>query len=127
MWVKLTKSASPTKPVNLGSLIFLLIYLMGLLPTIRSMEMPMILVEMEIMDLLNGATLTTDRFGIPNRSYSFDGVSNDISVVPSTSLDFSASFTVSVWAIKKNTSDEHGSLIATGGSSCTKGIFASGS
>jgi hypothetical protein len=31
---------------------------------------------------VNGATLTTDRFGVANRAYSFDGVDDFISINP---------------------------------------------
>ena len=46
---------------------------------------------------VNGATLTTDRFGNANSAYSFDGVNDYISVLSSTSLNFGTgnSFTIS--------------------------------
>jgi hypothetical protein len=43
---------------------------------------------------VNGATLTTDRFGNANKAYSFDGV-NDYVQMPSYSM--SGSFTISIW------------------------------
>ena len=43
---------------------------------------------------VNGATLTTDRFGNANAAYSFDGT-NDYIQMPSYSL--SGSFTISIW------------------------------
>ncbi|PWK23023.1 concanavalin A-like lectin/glucanase superfamily protein [Arcicella aurantiaca] len=44
---------------------------------------------------VNGATLTTDRFGNPNRAYSFDGISNYISI-PGANLAPSE-YTYSAW------------------------------
>ena len=41
---------------------------------------------------VNGATLTTDRFGNVNKAYSFDGV-NDFLLIPSDITDFS----ISLW------------------------------
>ena len=70
-----------------------------------------------------GATPTTDRFGNNAHAYFFNGVNQDITVPPSISLDFSQSFTVSVWAMKIGVDPSHGSLVATGGSSCTKGFL----
>jgi hypothetical protein len=43
-----------------------------------------------------GATLTTDRFGRPNNAYSFDGLSNNISL-PFAPFNLQ-SFSYSVWA-----------------------------
>src|SRR3990167_6219025 len=45
---------------------------------------------------VNGATLTTDRFGNTDRAYGFDG--NDfMSVNDHASLDFDADFSISFW------------------------------
>src|SRR3990167_8524330 len=50
--------------------------------------------------IVNGATLTTDRFGNANSAYDFDG-SSTISVANTTSLNIpSGQITVSVWAYK---------------------------
>lgn len=46
---------------------------------------------------VNGATLTTDRFGNLNSAYSFDGVNNLISVPNSSSLNLTSSATFSLW------------------------------
>ena len=46
---------------------------------------------------VNGATLTTDRFGNVNSAYSFDGVGNYVNVLDANSLDFSNNFTLSGW------------------------------
>jgi hypothetical protein len=35
---------------------------------------------------VNGATLTTDRFGVANKAYSFDGVSNKIVLQPGSNI-----------------------------------------
>jgi len=47
--------------------------------------------------VVNGATLTTDRFGASNKAYSFDGVSNFINIPFSNSLDITGSITLSSW------------------------------
>ena len=49
---------------------------------------------------VNGATLTTDRFGNPNAAYSFDGI-NDYIRCTSTGVAGSGSRTISFW-IKSN-------------------------
>jgi hypothetical protein len=49
---------------------------------------------------VNGATLTTDRFGNAGTAYSFDGVSNLITVQHNTSLEFTGSQqTISYWVL----------------------------
>lgn len=70
----------------------------------------------------NGARLDTDRFGNANKAYSFNGTSNYIQVQPSTSLDFSRSFTISVWSRKIGHDEQQGSLVATGGTACYGGF-----
>ncbi|MBI4661234.1 MAG: right-handed parallel beta-helix repeat-containing protein [Verrucomicrobia bacterium] len=48
--------------------------------------------------IVNGATLTTDRFGQPNRAYQFDGKTQFIELADSKSLNFSTGgFTLSAW------------------------------
>ena len=47
--------------------------------------------------VVNGATLTTDRFGNPNSAYHFDGVDDFIRLVKSDTADFSNGFTISFW------------------------------
>ncbi|MFK5878164.1 MAG: LamG domain-containing protein [Flavobacteriaceae bacterium] len=51
----------------------------------------------------NGATLTTDRFGVANSAYYFDGSSNYISIPdsPNINIQTGESFTISYW-IKHN-------------------------
>ncbi|MEY5040853.1 MAG: hypothetical protein RLZZ414_388, partial [Bacteroidota bacterium] len=48
---------------------------------------------------VNGATLTTDRFGKPNSAYSFDGVNDYIDIIHNGILTFNSqnSFTISTW------------------------------
>jgi hypothetical protein len=46
---------------------------------------------------VNGATLTTDRFGNTNSAYSFNGTSNFIEVPDNNLLDVSNNFTISLW------------------------------
>ena len=46
---------------------------------------------------VNGATLTTDRFGNLEKAYSFDGVSNGVVVAHSPSLIFTNQLSFSVW------------------------------
>ncbi|MFA5930785.1 MAG: LamG domain-containing protein [archaeon] len=46
---------------------------------------------------VSGATLTTDRFGVANKAYSFDGVNDTISVPDSSVLDLTNQLTISAW------------------------------
>ena len=47
---------------------------------------------------VNGATLTTDRFGLANKAYSFDGVDDFIEILHSLSLSFpNSKQTISFW------------------------------
>jgi hypothetical protein len=46
---------------------------------------------------VNGATLTSDRFGNANKSYSFNGTSNYVEVLDSPILRFNNSFSISLW------------------------------
>ena len=46
---------------------------------------------------VNGAILTSDRFGISNQAYNFDGLTENIQIPNSTSLNFGTSITVSLW------------------------------
>jgi hypothetical protein len=47
--------------------------------------------------IVNGATLTTDRYGSTSKAYSFDGINDDILVQDSPNLNFSNQFTISAW------------------------------
>lgn len=52
---------------------------------------------------VNGALLTNDRFGIANKAYSFDGITNSIIVPNSISLDISGNqITISYWVNFQN-------------------------
>ena len=46
---------------------------------------------------VNGATLTTDRNGVDNKAYSFNGTSNKIEVPDANSLDLTNAATISGW------------------------------
>lgn len=46
---------------------------------------------------VNGATLSNDRFGNTNSSYSFNGTSNFISIPDNNALDLSSQYSISVW------------------------------
>jgi hypothetical protein len=48
---------------------------------------------------VNGAILTTDRFGVANKAYSFDGVNDYVSVNHANSFNLS-SYTISIWVQK---------------------------
>jgi len=47
----------------------------------------------------NGATLTSDRFGISNRAYKFDGVNDYVDCGNGSSLSFSTALTMSFWIL----------------------------
>jgi len=57
--------------------------------------------------IVDGAQLTTDRFGIPNSAYEFDGIDDIIRVVDNPNLYFEDDFSFNVWvypmAIKSQT------------------------
>jgi hypothetical protein len=61
---------------------------------------------------VNGATLTTDRFGIANKAYSFDGVDDFIQTTANFTLGASAK-SFSVWF--KSTQFKYGWVISGGG------------
>lgn len=46
---------------------------------------------------VNGATLTTDRFGVANKAYSFDGIDDYIAIANSSGLTFNSGVTFSAW------------------------------
>jgi hypothetical protein len=51
----------------------------------------------------NGPNTTTDRFGVADRAYEFDGVSDKISVVDNVVPNFDfIQFSISIWAFKDN-------------------------
>jgi hypothetical protein len=47
--------------------------------------------------IVNGASLTTDRFGNLNEAFSFNGITNFIEVPTSKSIEFTNSYTLSGW------------------------------
>lgn len=48
--------------------------------------------------IVNGATLTTDRFGIANKAYTFDAINDDITTSSNlTQLDSATEFTLHMW------------------------------
>ncbi len=47
--------------------------------------------------VVNGATLTADRYGVAGSAYSFDGSNDDIEVNHSSSLSFSNAVSISFW------------------------------
>ncbi|MDP2385356.1 MAG: LamG-like jellyroll fold domain-containing protein [Bacteroidota bacterium] len=56
--------------------------------------------------VVNGATLTNDRFGNPNKAYSFNGINNNIVVADANDLSFVTNeFTVSFWIYSNSTSN----------------------
>jgi hypothetical protein len=54
--------------------------------------------------IVNGATLTEDRFGNANSAFEFDGVNDYIFIQNSSSLSITSEITISAW-IKRNTLD----------------------
>jgi len=47
--------------------------------------------------IVNGATLTTDRYGNQNGAYSFDGLNDDIQIASLANFDFQKKVSISVW------------------------------
>lgn len=62
---------------------------------------------------VNGATLTTERFGVANGAYFFDGVNDYIAIAPSSLVDNETAATLSFW-LKRGTDDDYGLPIHTG-------------
>ena len=69
---------------------------------------------------VNGATLTTDRFGNANSAYSFDGITNNIAV-PNIAVTGNAARSIFVWI--KTSYNAGKTIIGTGGSSANAGEF----
>ena len=73
---------------------------------------------------VNGATLTTDRFGVPNKAYSFDGVDDYILV---NNLNISSSWAISFWFESTDTNlFTQQYLIGNGNNNYSCGIAISG-
>ena len=62
---------------------------------------------------VSGATLTTERFGVANGAYSFDGVNDYIAIAPSSLVDNETAATLSFW-LKRGLDDDYGLPIHTG-------------
>jgi hypothetical protein len=57
---------------------------------------------------VNGTVLTTDRFGITNKAYSFDGNADFIDCGNNSSVNISGSITISSWILANNFDNDHG-------------------
>lgn len=64
---------------------------------------------------VNGATLTTDRFGNANSAYSFDGVNDYIEVLSNSALSMQQSGTISCWFFKPNYNSRYEALVVKEG------------
>jgi hypothetical protein len=62
---------------------------------------------------VNGATLTTGRFGNTNSAYYFDGVNDYIAIAPSSLVDNETTATLSFW-LKREADDDYGLPVHTG-------------
>ena len=70
---------------------------------------------------INGATLTTDRFGNPDNAYSFDGVDDEILVPHNANLNTGSQITIVAWV--NPSSSGHGRPIAQKRSSSNVGGY----
>jgi hypothetical protein len=52
--------------------------------------------------IVNGATLTTDRFGWESQAYSFDGKNNSIKVSDHADLQLGSTGTVTLWGLARS-------------------------
>ena len=57
---------------------------------------------------VNGASLTTDRFGFVNRAYNFNGISDNIKVLDNNTLDLTQTLTLSAWIQPNSSNNEQG-------------------
>ena len=62
---------------------------------------------------VHGATLTTDRFGIPNAAYAFNGSTNYIEVANSAELNPTNAITYAGW-FQSNTANQFGTIVSKG-------------
>lgn len=60
---------------------------------------------------VNGAILTTDRFGNAGKAYAFDGINNWINVPSATSLNLLGSFSISAW-LNANVFNNHNFIVS---------------
>ena len=68
----------------------------------------------------NGATLTTDRNGVVDKAYSFDGIDDKIIITAQTSIPQQSNYTASLW-FKSAISDYNGAFISFGTWFCKLG------
>jgi hypothetical protein len=61
---------------------------------------------------VDGASLTTDRFGNPNHAFSFDGISNKIVVDNENNFDLPQSMSISAWINYNNSSVSDGIIVS---------------
>jgi hypothetical protein len=61
---------------------------------------------------VNGATLTTDRFGNANSAYSFDGVDDLISIPDSNTLSITNNITMSAWVYVNSDNQNYHSILS---------------
>jgi hypothetical protein len=75
--------------------------------------------------IVNGATLTTDRFGNPSSAYSFNGSSSYISIASNPLLKLTTNLTISIWM---NRTSVGGMLLCKGNAedSYSVGLTATG-
>ena len=69
---------------------------------------------------VNGATSTTDRFGVANKAYSFDGVNDLISISAQTTINQQSNYTVSFW-FNSPYSTYNGAFLSVGSWFCKLG------
>jgi hypothetical protein len=63
---------------------------------------------------VNGATLTTDRFGNENSAYNFNGTNNFIEVADNNLLDLTNNFTLSAWYFTNNQTQFEQTILGKG-------------
>ena len=64
---------------------------------------------------VNGATLTSDRFGVANKAYSFDGVNDYILILNSLLPVNENSYTISMWVNPNNFLNNYSDLLSDRG------------
>ena len=64
---------------------------------------------------VNGATLTTDRFGNQNKAYLFNGTSHKIQIADASSLDFTNNYTLSAWYFTNSITQFDQAVLGKGG------------
>jgi hypothetical protein len=64
--------------------------------------------------IVNGATLTTDRFGNSNSAYDFNGTNNFIEVADNNLLDLTNNFTLSAWYFTNNQTQFEQTILGKG-------------